>query len=102
MALTPEDDDYIWTGDRPDYALKHPRFIVKHRGRYYLTRALWEYDPEQATLDYQKEGVAQIQQVFDEQLRNAGATPTVEVPETLALTTGHTTPQPPPPGPGTG
>lgn len=103
MAQAPEDSEYTWTSDRPEYALKRPRFIIKHRGRYYLTRALWEYDAEQAADEEQRQGVAQIKQVFDDQLLNAGAeAQAIDVPDAMSITIGHTTPTPPPPGPGSG
>lgn len=47
-------------------ALSTPTFVIEHEGRFYVTLALIEYDPNATDITpEQKRGVAQVQKMFE-------------------------------------
>lgn len=47
-------------------ALSEPVFIIEKNGVFYLTLALWAYDPAQASTEEQQRGVQGVAALFDE------------------------------------
>lgn len=54
------------SSDSEGDALSEPVFIIEKNGVYYLTLALWGYDPSQATTPEQQQGVGGIAQLFQQ------------------------------------
>ncbi|GAO37851.1 hypothetical protein SCH01S_01_00140 [Sphingomonas changbaiensis NBRC 104936] len=47
-------------------ALSEPVFIIEKNGVFYVTLALWAYDPNQANTPEQQQGIAGIAQLFQQ------------------------------------
>lgn len=75
-----------------DDALSHPRFILRAGDKYYLTLAVWEYDPHHPDItEEQRRGVARIAELYERLLRSERPHgPSVEVPEAEAFFFQHT------------
>lgn len=53
-------------------ALSSPSFIVERGGRFYVTLAVLEYDPDAAVTPEQKRGVEQIRDMFEAAQKEGG------------------------------
>lgn len=68
-------DRYVTVSKEGTRALGGPQFLVRHGKKYYLTVAVWEYDPQAADTDEEKRSVAEVQAVF----KNSKPDPDCEV-----------------------
>ena len=67
--------------DTGEVAATRPQFIVAVDGKYYLTLAVWEFDPDQHHLTPdQREGVAEIGDIFARLRREGWDRGAVEIP----------------------
>lgn len=71
-------------------ALSKPSFLIEKDGRYYLTVAVLEYDPEAVTTDAQRSGVQEVQRLFEE-CRVKGGSQACEVDAAQLASTGMNT-----------
>lgn len=78
--------------DQTNSAYAEPVFCIQHEGRYYLTLAVLEYDPNQPDMTpEQRKGVEQIEQLYQGTPQTESMMGVVRIPPfdgALAMNTG--------------
>jgi hypothetical protein len=90
---SPEGDPIELSVSQPGRS--EPRFIIKHEGRYYVTLAVWPYDPHAEHLSDIQKAIVKIVADLYEQARGARAgeaRPVDAAQLEQVLTAGHTHP----------
>jgi len=64
MAEHPDPELIVRLSSHASPALSEPKFIVKAGDNYYVTLAVWAYEPGKAMTDAQKAGVQEIARLF--------------------------------------
>ena len=85
-------------------ALSEPIFLIKHGDVYYITLAVWEYDPSKAQTDEQKDAYAVVHEHFARHGKgatSAAMTLSKGSPVAMTSTTKPPQPKPKPTGPAT-
>jgi hypothetical protein len=74
-------------------ALREPQFIVESHGVYYLTLALWAYDPTAEGLtSRQQQDVQEIKATFDRLMKEGRGRQAVELPDIMPMDYSYTNP----------
>jgi hypothetical protein len=71
-------DKLVFVSTRGADALSEPRFIVRIGEKYYLTFGAWEYDESAAETEEQKQGCAEIRDLFRRSPHKIEAAPVPE------------------------
>ena len=80
------------------HALSEPTFIIQVGDVYYVTAAVWEYHPGEASTDQHHQGIGQVQQAFQKGQRVSCVMTThtsqTAAPSMIMASGGHTSPPP--------
>ena len=72
-------------------ALSHPQFIVESEGAYYVTLAVWRYDPQASNLsETERRGVDQVAEHFQRLVKTDAQRRAVQLIEFTPYVHQHT------------
>ena len=90
--MTTHDDDTVRV-ELSKRALSRPEFIVQSEGVYYLTLAVWAFDPRATGLtETQKASTQEVQALYEQLVRTPSQRSAVELDAPTVLSAQHTAP----------
>ena len=75
----------------PQVALSQPQFIIESHGVYYLTVAVWAYDPKAVTDPLAAAGVAAIEAQYNDLVKTDAHRDAVQLPPAMIFHTAQQT-----------
>lgn len=93
------DKNTVYVARSAHAAASEPNFVIEHKGRFYVTVAVLEYDPHADDMTReQKRGIEQVRDLFEHGRRYAtAAVPLEQTWEWTCQSTGPSLPKPPSP-----